>query len=362
MTNLGLYIHTPFCKSKCNYCDFYSFAAAKDDLDSYTERVTDYLKKWGVRLGRPIDSLYLGGGTPTLLGGENIAKIIETAERSFGFMDPEITLECNPADDLRETLAAAKKAGVNRLSIGVQSANEDELSMLGRRHTSDDAKKTVNVARECGIDNISLDLMIGLPESSIEKLSNSIDFVCSLQPTHISVYILKIEEGTAFYKNCVAVPSDEEIEKQYLFTVEKLESLGFLQYEISNFSKTGFESRHNLKYWNCEEYLGLGPAAHSYINGNRFYYPRDIKKFMDGCEVMQDGTGGDCDEYIMLRLRLSDGIIFSDYEKRFGAFPADKIRKAETLSKHGLITFDNNGFRLTKKGFLLSNSVIGEFI
>ncbi len=362
MTNLGLYIHTPFCKSKCNYCDYYSFAAQKGDLDSYTIRVTDYIKKWGVRLGRPIDSLYLGGGTPTLLGGENIAKIINAAESAFGFMDPEITLECNPADDLRETFTIAKKAGVNRLSIGVQSSNADELLMLGRRHSKDDAEKTVTLARECGIQNISLDLMLGLPNSDTEKHKNSIDFVCGLEPTHISVYILKIEKGTPFYENDVTVPCDAEIEKQYLFTANVLESRGYLQYEISNFAKAGFESRHNKKYWNCEEYLGIGPAAHSFIDGNRFYYPRDIKKFMDGCETIPDGTGGDCDEYIMLRLRLNSGIIFKEYEKRFGAFPKDKLKKAEMLSKHGLINIDNNGFSLTKKGFLLSNSVIGEFI
>ena len=362
MTNLGLYIHTPFCKQKCNYCDFYSFAANKGDLDSYTVRVTDYLKKWGVHLARPIDSLYLGGGTPTLLGGENIRKIIRAAEDAFPFANPEITLECNPADDLKETLTTAKKAGVNRLSVGVQSGNADELLMLGRRHTTEDAKKTVALARECGIDNISLDLMIGLPHGNIDKLSRSIDFVCSLYPTHISVYILKIEEGTPFYKNGVIVPCDEEIEKQYLFTAQKLESRGFLQYEISNFAKAGFESRHNKKYWNCEEYLGIGPAAHSFINGKRFYYPRDFRGFMDGCEIIPDGTGGDADEYIMLRLRLSDGIIFEEYEKRYGTFPSDKIKKAETLAKHGLIKIDNKSLSLTKKGFLLSNSVIGEFI
>ncbi len=362
MTNLGLYIHTPFCKGKCNYCDFYSFAAKKGELDSYTLRVTDALKEWGVRLGRPIDSLYLGGGTPSLLGGENIKRIVMAAKTAFGFEEPEITLECNPADDIFDTLKAAREAGVNRLSIGVQSGIDRELSALGRRHTAADAVRTVMDARAAGFDNISLDLMIGLPGSTTDTVSESISFVCGLDPQHVSVYILKIEEGTPFAKNGVISPSDEEVEKQYLFTVKSLEERGFLQYEISNFAKVGFESRHNKKYWNCEEYLGIGPAAHSFINGRRFYYPRDIGRFMEGCQTVPDGSGGDANEYIMLRLRLSEGIIFEEYKKRFGDFPKDKIKKAELLARHGLITLKKDGFCLTKKGFLLSNSVIGEFI
>ncbi len=362
MTNLGLYIHTPFCKSKCNYCDFYSFAAEGDLIDSYTQRVTEEILKWGVRIARPIDSLYLGGGTPTLLGGENIEKIIFAAERSFGLHNPEITLECNPADDLSDTLKRAAAAGVNRLSIGVQSGNEDELKMLGRRHTILDAVRTVNDAKSVGIDNISVDLMIGLPESNLDKLKKSIDFVCSLAPSHISVYILKIEDGTPFSKMKLSMPSDEEIESQYLFCAETLEKRGYNQYEISNFAKAGFESRHNLKYWNCDEYLGIGPAAHSFLSGKRFYYPRDIKSFMSGCEIIPDGEGGTYDEYIMLRLRLCEGIIFKEYEKRYGALPEDFIKTAKHLEKLGLIDVFADRICLTKKGFLLSNSVIGEFL
>ncbi len=362
MTNLGLYIHTPFCKLKCNYCDFYSFAANGDLIDSYTQRVTEDIIKWGVRIARPIDSLYLGGGTPSLLGGENIEKIISVAKNSFGFINPEITLECNPADDLKDTLKHAAMAGVNRLSIGVQSGNEDELKMLGRRHTLGDAVRTISDARSVGINNISVDLMIGLPESSIEKLQKSIDFVCSLEPKHISVYILKIEDGTPFSKMELSMPNDEEIEKQYLFCANVLESRGYYQYEISNFAKAGFESRHNLKYWNCEEYLGIGPAAHSFLSGKRFYYPRDIKAFMDGCATIPDGEGGTQDEYIMLRLRLCEGIIFRDYEKRYGTLSENFSQTAKRLEKLGLVSVFDDRICLTKKGFLLSNSVIGEFL
>lgn len=362
LTDLGLYIHTPFCAQKCKYCDFYSFPVTPDFIDSYTKRVTEEITKWGVRTARPIDSLYLGGGTPSLLGGENIEKIIYAARNAFPFDSPEITLECNPADDLTETLKAAAKAGVNRLSIGVQSALDNELSMLGRRHTARDAVKTVAAAKNAGIDNISLDLMIGLPESSCASVEKSVDFVCSLEPRHISVYILKLEEGTPLFESHPPMPDDDEISDQYLFTVQRLKENGYRQYEISNFAQDGYESRHNLKYWNLEEYLGIGPSAHSFLDGRRFFYPRDIKAFLDGCSVIPDGSGGDSEEYIMLRLRLFEGIILEDYEKRYGSFPKSLKDKALSLQKAGFMKVFDKGIRLTEKGFLVSNAVIGEFI
>ncbi len=362
MTNLGLYIHTPFCAQKCKYCDFYSFPASKDFIDSYTGRVAEEITKWGVRTARPIDSLYLGGGTPSLLGGENIEKIIHTAKNAFSFDSPEITLECNPADDLTDTLKTAAMAGVNRLSVGVQSALGSELSLLGRRHTAADAEKTVAAARRAGIDNVSLDLMIGLPESSCESVEKSINFVCSLEPRHISVYILKLEEGTSLFANHPPMPDDDEISNQYLFTVRRLKEKGYLQYEISNFAKVGYESRHNLKYWNLDEYLGIGPSAHSFLDGRRFFYPRDINAFLGGCSVMPDGNGGNSEEYIMLRLRLAEGIIFKDYEKHYGSFPKSLKSKALSLQKAGFMQVFDGGMRLTEKGFLVSNAVIGEFI
>lgn len=362
MTDFSLYIHVPFCKAKCRYCDFYSLAPDGNDTDLYTVRVVEEMQKWGARIVRPISTLYLGGGTPTLLGGEGIGRIITAAQRIFTIRDnAEITLECNPADDLRDTLSAAKKAGVNRLSIGVQSGDNRVLSLLGRRHTASDAAKTVALARELGFLNISLDLMIGLPESSPASVAQSIDFVSSLSPEHISVYMLKIEPGTPFGLNPPVLPDEDETADQYLFTVDRLESLGYKQYEISNFCKEGFESRHNTNYWLGGEYLGVGPAAHSYVDGRRFYYPRDLEAFMRACSIVPDGNGGGRDEYIMLRLRLCRGIDLNEYNSRFG--PDEKlIKTAAKLQKAGLVQLGDNTIRLTKQGFLVSNAVIGEFI
>lgn len=352
----------PFCASKCNYCDFYSFAANDSTKDLYTKRVIEEIKKWGARIVRPIDSVYLGGGTPSLLGGDNISAILHAVADSFELKDPEITLECNPADDLEDTLYKAAHAGVNRLSIGVQSGVESELLTLGRRHKNEDVGKTIAAAKSAGIDNISLDLMIGLPESDKYKLNTSLDFVLSHDPSHISVYMLKIEEGTPFYNMPLSIPDEESEREQYLLVAERLKMHGYDHYEISNFAKNGKRSRHNIKYWNCDEYLGIGPAAHSFINGRRFYYPRDFESFINGVAVEDDGSGGEAEEYLMLRLRLSDGVRYDEYKARFGEIPKEIIKKAESLEKLGLIKLEDGGFSLTDEGFLVSNAVIGEFI
>lgn len=353
----------PFCESKCNYCDFYSFSADRDTIDLYTLKVQDEIKRWGVRVVRPIDSLYLGGGTPSLLGGENIKRILGTVRDTFSLCDDaEITLEANPADDLMETLSVAAQAGVNRLSLGVQSGNESELKMLGRRHKNSDVVRTVHDARASGIKNISMDLMIGLPNSSIDTVKQSLDFILSLCPNHISVYMLKIEQGTPFYKNTPPLIGEDAESEQYLFVAQYLRKRGYEHYEISNFAKSGYESRHNNKYWNCDEYIGIGPAAHSFLAGRRFYYERNINKFLAGAPTVDDGAGGDSDEYIMLRLRLRDGLEFSEYQNRYGAFPKEKIDTAEKLQSLGLLTLSDSGIALTDKGFLVSNAVIGELI
>ncbi len=276
--------------------------------------------------------------------------------------DAEITLECNPADDLERTLYLAAKAGVNRLSVGVQSGIEHELRMLGRRHGTSEVASTLKNARTVGINNISLDLMIGLPDSDLSTVRRSLDFVLSHEPKHVSVYILKLEADTPFGRNPPALPDDDAVAEQYLFTIEHLEKNGIFQYEISNFAIPSFESRHNTRYWDCREYLGIGPAAHSFLDGRRFYYPREYRKFIEGCATVPDGEGGDSSEYIMLRLRLCAGIIFEEYAKRFGTFPKEILQKAGRLKTEGYIELDGKGIRLTKKGFLVSNAVIGELI
>lgn len=350
----GLYLHIPFCKKKCAYCDFYSSFVSDTLIDEYVVALSKEIEKWGGCFSRPIDTIYFGGGTPSLLG-KRIAPLLDTVYKSFEVVhDAEITVELNPDSDVKTFLSAAYKAGVNRLSIGVQSGDDAELALLGRRHTAQQAKNTVQTSRDIGFKNISLDIMLGLPESNTETLMKSVDFILTLEPEHISSYILKIEPNTKFGKENPELPDEDEQAAQYLMLCERLENAGFVHYEISNFAKSGYESRHNLKYWKGAEYLGIGPSAHSFVNGERFYYPRDIRSFIKCPQTCSDGLGGDEQEKIMLGLRLSEGVDFSEYE--------DITPFLQILEKQGLGEYNNKRFRLTNKGMLVSNSIISEIL
>ena len=354
MHNSGLYLHIPFCQKKCAYCDFYSSFVSETLIDEYVGALSKEIKKWGGCFSRPIDTIYIGGGTPSLLG-ERIVPLLETVYSAFDVLPKaEITAEMNPTGDSKDFLISAKRAGVNRLSIGVQSADDKELKNLGRTHTALDAEKTVYIAREIGFSNISLDIMIGLPDSNVSKLEKSIDFILSLKPEHISSYILKVEPNTALGKNTPLLPDDDEQAQQYLYMCERFENAGYEHYEISNFSKVGFESRHNTKYWKDCEYLGIGPAAHSFVDGKRFYYPRDLKAFMNNPETVADGDGGETEERIMLGLRLNDGVDVSNYPQ-LEPFLIN-------LQKAQLGKLQNGRFSLTDSGMLVSNSIIAEIL
>lgn len=364
MNNIGLYLHIPFCKTKCPYCDFYSMRGDNSDKDMYTISLVESMENWADRLNRKADTLYFGGGTPSALGGESIAMLTRRAKNLFG-VDGEITVECNPSaveDDFFETVG---EAGVNRISLGVQSVIENERKKLGRFSDRELIEKRIMQCRDAGIKNISLDVMLGVQDQTMESLNETLDFCIGSGATHVSAYMLKIEEGTQYYrkKASLNLPDEDTVADMYLAMSEKLRNNGFEHYEISNFARPGFEGRHNLKYWNCEEYLGLGPSAHSFIDGKRFYYPRDIEYFKDGGEPISDGNGGDEEEYIMLRLRLKDGIIFEDYKKKFGKnFLENMIKKAEKFIANGLMKCDEFSMALTENGFLLSNTIIAELI
>lgn len=354
LTNLGLYLHIPFCKKKCAYCDFYSGVFTEESAQKYLDALKREIKQWGGKINRPIDTIYLGGGTPSLIH-HHLPSLIDCIKQNFSLAEStEITLEVNPQGDMREMLENAKSAGVNRLSIGAQSGNDKELSILGRTHCAQETKTAVETARELGFDNISLDLMIGLPHSDNNSLKANLDFLVSLNPEHISAYILKIEPRTAFYKleNTLAIPDDDAVSEQYLFMCEYLESRGFSHYEISNFAKEGMTSRHNLKYWHCEEYLGIGPSAHSFLDGKRFYYPRDIKLFLEGTSPIPDGDGGSDDEKLMLALRLKEGVSLEKLPKQ----------KTDLFIENGLAIAANGNFVLTNKGMLVSNQIITELL
>ena len=353
---IGLYIHIPFCRKKCAYCDFYSVIPGEKVYKEYFGALLREIKKWGGEINRPVKTVYFGGGTPSLLG-EDIVPLMDCIRQNFSVLPgAEITAECNPGADTG-FYAAAFAAGVNRLSVGVQAGENGRLKLLGRTHTKEDAAAAVFAARRAGFENISCDIMIALPDSSIKTLKEDIDFICSLEPRHISAYILKIEKNTAFYarRDELRLPDEDSAADQYLYLCRELKSRGYSHYEISNFAKAGFESRHNLIYWRCGEYLGIGPAAHSYLGGRRFYYPRDIKAFIAGGAPVEDGTGGDKAERLMLALRLAEGIDLAELS------PAAR-EKARLFEQNGLLKITGNRLSLTDKGMLVSNSIETELI
>lgn len=360
--SIGLYIHVPFCRSKCPYCDFYSAPPSEDIKEAY---IAALLKRAAQYSDMRFDTVYFGGGTPSLLGADNIERILSRFNIDSG---AEITVECNPSDSCSPDgfdFKSAAAAGVNRISLGLQSAVDEERRKLGRRAGAEQVSAAIERARATGISNISLDLMLGIISQTEESLTKSLDFCINSGAAHISAYMLKIESGTYFHKirDKLDLPDEDETCDLYLKTCDVLESAGFEQYEISNFATPGHESRHNLKYWHCEEYLGLGPAAHSYIDGKRFYFERDTAAFIDGAQPVDDGTGGDFEEYAMLALRLNEGLREDLTRRRFGfGIPKEMMSAAKNLEGYSLLKIHENGISLTRKGFLVSNSVIAELL
>ena len=364
MKNTGVYLHIPFCKSKCPYCDFFSGRADEDTFEKYTGELCKRIEYFGGKLGRKADTLYFGGGTPGVLGSERLCRIYDSAKNAFCIDDDaEVTVEINP-EKKDIDFDMLRKKGFNRVSLGLQSSDDRELKLLGRLHDSEQAADRIERLRSAGFDNFSLDLMIATPSQTIESLMRSIDFCAGHGAKHISAYILKIEEGTRYYsmqdKLCLA---DEDTQAEmYLAACEKLEEYGYKQYEISNFAVEGYESRHNLKYWHDEEYIGIGPSAHSFIDGRRFFYGRSFEDFYNN-SITDDGEGGTPEEYIMLALRLTEGLTYDGYRKRFGCeLPDVYIKNARRFVSAGLVCIDDTSIKLTKEGFLLSNGIISEII
>lgn len=339
----GLYFHIPFCKSKCPYCDFYSVKFDEASAQQYVQEICDEIKQYqGI-----FDTVYFGGGTPSILPPELIGKILDCARAQFEISDDaEITVECNPSKDLSEDFKKYASYGVNRISVGMQSAVDSERFALGRAAGKNEVERTINYARHSGIENISLDLMLGTPKQTIESLDYSFDFIKSVGVPHVSAYMLKIEEGTKFFqmRDRLVLPDDDTVGEMYLKTVDTLASFGIKQYEISNFAVPGFESRHNTKYWTLIPYLGIGKSAHSFWGGKRFFYDREWNK-------IDDGTGGDKEEQIMLGLRLAKGIDKSLVDRDFAEFV-----------KMGYVADLGERITLTPKGMLVSNTIINYII
>lgn len=339
----GLYFHIPFCKSKCPYCDFYSVKFDEASAQQYVQEICDEIKQYqGI-----FDTVYFGGGTPSILPPELIGKILDCARAQFEISDDaEITVECNPSKDLSEDFKKYASYGVNRISVGMQSAVDSERFVLGRAAGRNEVERTINYARQSGIENISLDLMLGTPKQTIESLDYSFDFIKSVGVPHVSAYMLKIEEGTKFFqmRDRLVLPDDDTVGEMYLKTVDTLASFGIKQYEISNFAVQGFESRHNTKYWTLTPYLGIGKSAHSFWGGKRFFYDIEWNK-------IDDGTGGDKEEQIMLGLRLAKGIDKSLVDRDFAEFV-----------KMGYVADLGERIALTPKGMLVSNTIINYII
>lgn len=339
----GLYIHIPFCFSKCPYCDFYSTKYTPTAADAFAEKLGGQMQDYT----GSFDTVYFGGGTPSILEPQVLTGILQAVRDHFA-IDPaaEITVECNPSKDLTGDMEQYAAAGINRVSIGMQSAVDRERFALGRRAGSGEVARTVAAAKAAGITNISLDVMLGTPKQTPDSLEETFAFIARMQVTHISAYLLKIEPGTPFdrLQAKLALPEEDTVCQMYLQTVERLGQLGFAQYEISNFARQGYESRHNLKYWLLEPYLGLGPSAHSLWNGRRFYFDRDW--------VWQDeGPGGDREEQILLGLRLNRGI------------PADWLtRDPAPYIAGGFMRRANGRISLTPRGMLVSNTILAELL
>lgn len=369
MKNIGLYLHIPFCKSKCPYCDFYSFLTNEDDKIAYVNALKNTISLSYNTLNSAdickADTLYIGGGTPSVLLSEQLSELISLAKSTFLTDDAEITVECNPYGLTEEYVKRLAFTGVNRISMGLQSAVDTERRQLGRLSTQKTVENAVNFTKRAGIENISLDVMLGIPDQTEKSLNETISFCLNQDISHISGYILKLEENTIFYKNRSKYnfPDDDLTADLYLQLCESLEAKGIYQYEISNFSKAGFESRHNLKYWHCEEYLGIGPSAHSFLNGKRFYFPRNIKGFISSPAITEDGLGGDFCEYAMLALRLTEGLSDDKVRERFGhPIPSQLKKKSQIFIKNGLMEQAGDSLHLTRQGFLLSNSILAEIL
>lgn len=359
----GVYIHIPFCQTKCPYCDFYSMRGTEEKKNFYLEALK---KEILFHKNISADTIYLGGGTPSVFGKERLKNLIETAKKIFGFTDGEITVEVNPSSCDEDLISCLASVGVNRISMGLQSAIDEERKILGRHSDCDKVKKSIEICHQYGIENISLDVMLGVPEQTIDSLKQTLDFAINSGAKHISAYILKIEENTLFHrrKDTLPLPDEDTVCDMYEFVCDYLEKSGFSQYEISNFSTQDFESKHNLKYWNSEEYLGLGPAAHSYLDGKRFYHERNFEEYLKNpTAYIPDGDGGSFSEFAMLKLRLVKGVSRKDISEKFSEENFEKLlNNSEKFINMKLMFFDGENLYFTRQGFLLSNTILSEII
>ncbi len=364
----GLYIHIPFCIQKCKYCDFNSFAACEREKAVYLDALICEMEKYS---GEEVDTIFVGGGTPTSLSAEQLELLLKNINEIFLVSsDCEITIEANPKTLDKEKLETLKKNGVNRISIGVQSFNDNELEKLGRVHTGAEAEETIKLCKK-HFKNVSIDLMCAIPDQTKESFLTNLEKAFSLKPQHISCYSLILEDGTPLfdeYEKGTLVLPDEDAEREiYEIACRQMENCEYLQYEISNFAKSGYESRHNTKYWRCEEYIGVGLSAHSYLNGVRFSNTDDFSSYIKG-----DFLSGEREvlskeekmsEYMFLGLRMTEGVSKSGFKQKFGEDIENIFQKPlSKFKKLGMIEEKDDTIRLYKEAISVSNQVMCEFI
>nr|WP_300095808.1 radical SAM family heme chaperone HemW [Sedimentibacter sp.] len=378
MKKLGLYIHVPFCKKKCNYCDFYSVKWDDDWENKYSEAVLDEIKDYKEMLENKykVDTIYFGGGTPTIINPANLKRILDII-RTLTDVDEnaEISMEANPNTLTDENLRQYKEIGINRLSIGIQSLNDEILQKIGRVHNSKEALDAINRARKHGFENVNADVMFNIPEQTTLDIEDTLSKIIESGVTHISFYSLKLEKGTPMYsmeqKNLINMPDEDEERNMYYKGRFVMEKNNLFQYEISNFAVKGFECRHNLKYWNQEEYIGIGPSAHSFMNSTRYSNPSDLKKYCKSAEennfnrIIQEEMNDEelMFEYIMLRLRLTEGLDTVEFKNKFNVDFFEKYKKQiNYLTDNKLIEQSGSIIKLTQRGMDISNYVFEEFM
>jgi len=372
---LGLYIHVPFCASKCAYCDFYSITN-EDLIQEYTLAIIEHIhRKKRIAKKYTVDSIFFGGGTPSLLPVENFCEIMEAIRSVFDVSDTaEITVEANPGTLDSKKLAVYREMGVNRLSIGLQSANNDELRKLSRIHSLSEFENSYMLARMEGFTNINIDLIYALPNQTRAKLLESVEYVISMNPEHISFYGLSIEPNTKFGKDPSIkkqLPDEDEQFEMYIAACKTLESAGYLQYEISNFAKKEYGCRHNIKYWTGKEYLSFGPSATSFIDSMEYKYLPDIERYIScvkkeseirETEYMLNDAERE-ERFVMTCFRLRAGINTEEYTRRFGLYFDSKYgEKIERFIQSKHIVTTPYGYRLTRKGMMISNYILSDIL
>lgn len=367
MKKLGIYIHIPFCISKCKYCGFYSHGGSTDaEHAEYIEGLLEDIREYGNVYGDryTVDTVFIGGGTPTIINASYIKEVMDELKKSFNFsMDAEVSIESNPKTLTKEKLEVYRQAGINRISIGLQTFNDDLLKRLGRVHTASDFEESFRLAREAGFDNINLDLMFAIPGHTMEIWEETMERAIALNPEHISFYSLQIEEGTPFYDmyrrgEFDQIPDDVDRE-MYHNAIKRFTEAGYNHYEISNCAKHGYECRHNLKYWNIDDYLGIGSSASSFMEGVRFAEEPVL-------EFHENTFGDNIGEFVFTGLRKTSGIDLNEFKEKYGmtfeeAF-ADRLSELDEFFETGRLIREGNVLRLSTEGIDVSNKIMSVFV